>query len=963
MFGMDSKPIPHSFKSFESAQIHCALLALRLQHILLGIVLVIFVGIYFYNSNIFYPEIFPLWMTAAFVLLAISLVIEYFFILDRNLKTIHKNIFLYCSSFIAGLFCALSYYTINLDLEQMVKTDHLLLLASLILCVSATHLSAVLFLSYQYKHFLIFIIPACLPLLHLGYSLDHLPHASLLYPLALCVYLSFIFITAFLMSRSYRKNVNSLVELELLDQKYQSAHQHVRYMDKRLVEENRKYQLISEKMAQNNAIMEEKIKERLADIKKINERLERSHQNLELAHETAGIASWDWDIQNRCIETGNFTQLFGYNIQSVNYYIQYLDEFIHPDDIDNVKANMRQHLRGFTDRYDMTYRVLHQTEGWIWIHDLGRVIQRDEESKIPLRMVGIRRNIQHEKKAEERLNLSANVFKKMAQGIFVLDDKLRYVDANSYFLSLVKLTEQELIGRYIFDISKSHTNELKNLHVGILQQLLKKGEFDGELVETLQNGTEIPLWIHVNSIVDSQNRITQYIGIVTDLTERKNAEKKLSYLQTYDPLTDLPNRTYFNNKLFNYLSDFTKIKGKLAVIRINLDRFRYYNELLNQQGGDDLLKEVAFRLRRVSAEAAVVARLNADDFSVILEFEQSNQHVTEYCKRVIQIFDDTFKIGQQEFILTISIGIAIFPEHGRQMDSLNRHAEIALLDAKRIGGNTVRIYHHEKSLASEPRLKLESELRKAITNKELVIFLQPKFISDQKKIYGFEALVRWNHPEHGILPPAHFIPLAEETSLISDIGTQVLELACAQLKQWNDLGLSHLTISVNVVVQQIYREHLIEEIDYFVKKYGIQPSQLELEITETSLMENNECVRRVIEDLHQREIKISIDDFGIGYSSLSYLADYAFDVIKIDRSFINGIGSPSKEAIIRAIIAMAKAMNKSIIAEGVETQAHYDFLLKEGCDHMQGFLLGKPMPTDIATDLILSEQHAHSAKL
>lgn len=962
MFTMEQKT-NSSLPTLEDLSLHYALYMLRTQLFLLIVCLCAFSLIYFHHIDFFWSNRFYLWMTATGIFLLTGLAINYLLIFEHHIRNHLKSLFIYISVFIAGIFCALGYYTLNLAFGPFLNADNFSLIISIFLCLIIVHISATLFLTSNYKYFLTFIIPAFFPTIQIDNQLFSSYQHNLLYQLCVYIYLAFILISGFFISRSHKKFIKNTLYIKSIEDSNLSTHALNSNLEQQLQQKTDLCETIKAEMELNKNIMEEKVKERIIDIKTINARLERSHQNLEMAHEMAGIASWDWDIQNRCIETGNFIRLFGYNIQSVNYYIQYLHKFIHPDDIENVKLHMRSHLRGFLDRYEVVYRMFHQTEGWVWVHDLGRVIQRDPKSNIPLRMVGIRRNINNEKKAEEILTLSANVFKKMAQGIFVLDNQLRYIDANPYFLTLVGFTEQELIGRYIFEISANYTPQLQQFHAAILQQLLSKGEFDGEVIETLKTGKETPLWMHVNSIRDTQHKVTQYIGLVTDLTERKAAEEKLFYLRTYDALTDLPNRSYFNNKLHTYLNDSTNNKSKFAVIRINLDRFRYYNELLNQQGGDELLKEVATRLRRVSSDAAVIARLNADDFAAILEIEDSNIEVTEFCKSLIQAFDDTFRIKQQEFVMTISIGVAIFPEHGRQMDSLNTHAEIALLEAKRIGGNVIRIYHHDKHLVSEPRLKLESELRKAIQNNELLLYFQPKFHSKTQAIYGFEALIRWNHPEHGIIPPAQFIPLAEETSLISEIGKQVLEMACTQIKKWENAGFTKLIVSINVVVQQIYRGNLLDEIDFMIKKYDINPAQLEVEITETSLMENNENVRKVIDELHRRKIKIALDDFGIGYSALSYLANYSFDIIKIDRSFVNGIGNPNKEAIIRAIIAMSKAMNKQVVAEGIETQAHYQFLIKEGCDYLQGYLLGKPMPTDMATALLQENQREHFANL
>ncbi|MFC4951308.1 sensor domain-containing protein [Acinetobacter puyangensis] len=840
---------------------------------------------------------------------------------------------------------------LNIHLSDQINAEKMLFIGLIILCHITIQITALFFLTYHYKLFLVFIIPTLLPILQIHF-IDIASENKILYLICIYAYAIVILYLGYVISRSRIILMKSKISNEALEQESLRKQQLINHLSLELEEEKNRSELIKQELQRNNSLLEEKVQERTFDIERMNARLERSHQNLEMVHETAGIASWDWDIRNRLIDTSNFLKIFGYSIKNMDYYIHHLSNFIHCDDIEHVKHEMRHHLRGFTSRYEAVYRLYHKTEQWIWVHDMGRVVQRDPKTNKPIRMVGIRRNINNEKKAEERLKLSASVFKKAAQGIFILDEKLNYVDVNPYYLTLINLKEKQLLGRHVFDITQSNKPELQKTHLSILRQLMSKGEFEGEIIEELSDGKELPLWIHINAIYNTQNKIRQYIGIVTDLTERKNSEKRLSYLQTYDTLTDLPNRYYFNNQLHSYLTNSLKQLTQCAIIRINLDRFRYYNELLNHHGGDELLRQVANRLRQANAEAVVVARLNADDFSVILECGQNTNQITLHCEKLIAAFEEPFKINHQELIMTISIGVAIFPEHGRQMDSLNNHAELALLEAKRIGGNTIRIYHNEKRLSSASRVNLENELRRAIQQNELTVYYQPKFNAKTKTIDSFEALVRWNHPEHGIIPPAQFIPLAEETSLISTIGKIVLDMSCAQIKKWSDLGFKNISVSVNIVAQQIQRGNFIEEIDCTLKKYGISSRQLELEITETSIMENTDDVKHFMHQLRQREIKVSLDDFGTGYSSLAYLAQFSFDIIKIDRSFVSKIGTANQDAIVRAIIAMTKTMDKKAVAEGVETQAQYDFLMRESCDFLQGYLIGKPLPPQQATDFL-----------
>ncbi|MFU8926423.1 EAL and GGDEF domain-containing protein [Acinetobacter puyangensis] len=949
MLNMDAQNSPY-LKMLESLQLDESLKNFRIQLIFLSFFLTIILSLYLFNRH-YFNSYFTIWAIIATTLLIIGIIVNQLIILERSISNKTKTIFLYFSVILSGIFIALDIELTDIHLGNQINEGEILFIGNFILCHIIVQITALFFLTYHYKLFLAFIIPTLLPILKIHF-IDITSENKFLYIICMYAYAVVILYLGYIISGSRINLMKSKILNEALEQESLRKQQHINYLSLELEEEKKRAELIKQELQRNNNLLEEKVQERTSDIETMNARLERSHQNLEMVHETAGIASWDWDIRNRLIDTSNFLKIFGYSIKNMDHYIHHLSSFIHCDDIDQVKYEMRQHLRGFTTRYEAVYRIYHQTEQWIWVHDMGRVVQRDPKTNKPIRMVGIRRNINNEKKAKERLKLSANVFKKAAQGIFILDEKLNYVDVNPYYLNLIHLTEKQLLGRHVFDITQSNKPELQQIHLSILSQLMSKGEFEGEIIEELSDSTELPLWIHIHAIYDAQNKISQYIGIVTDLTERKTSEKRLSYLQNYDALTDLPNRYYFNNQLHSYLTNSLKQLTQCAVIRINLDRFRYYNELLNYHGGDELLRQVANRLRQANAEAVVVARLNADDFSVILECGQNTNQITLHCEKLIAAFEEPFKINHQELIMTISIGVAIFPEHGRQMDSLNNHAELALLEAKRIGGNTIRIYHNEKRLSSASRVNLENELRRAIQQNELTVYYQPKFNAKTKTIDSFEALVRWNHPEHGIIPPAQFIPLAEETSLISNIGKIVLDISCAQIKKWSDLGFKNISVSVNIVAQQIQRGNFIEEIDCTLEKYGISSCQLELEITETSIMENSGDVKQFMHQLRQRKIKVSLDDFGTGYSSLAYLAQFPFDIIKIDRSFVSKIGAANQDAIVRAIIAMTKTMDKKVVAEGLETQAQYNFLIREGSDFLQGYLIGKPMPAEQATDFL-----------
>lgn len=712
------------------------------------------------------------------------------------------------------------------------------------------------------------------------------------------------------------------------------------------------------KLQQTNQRLEEKVRERTFDIQQINASLERSKQSLEMAHQTAGIGSWDWDIKTRNIQTTNFDQILGYQNEEINEYSGNIRRLIHPEDFPKVRAAISTHLRNQSERYESVYRIRHKQGYWVWVHDLGRVIQRDPTTRKPLRMVGIRRNINDEKLVAERLKLSASVFERAAEGIFILDSKLHYLDINPRFEEIMGLARDDVIGRHVFS-AQHYTEKIQKQHAEILKLLMYKGEFEGEIVERDAKGEELPLWIHINCIKNEEDRITHYIGILSDLTQRKNDERRLSYLSNYDALTDLPNRNLFKTQLHQLMIGSHDRKEKFALMRLNIDRFRFLNDSLQNDGGDILLQQVAQRLLSLNADSLMVARLGGDDFAIIYESNRfRNSDIKAQCKKIMQAFEQPFTVTEQELIVTLSIGIAMYPEHGRQVDSLSNHAEKALQDAKRLGGNTARFYIQDERVPASNRVNLENALRKALINDEFVVYYQPKINIASGKVTSFEALVRWQHPEHGLVPPVQFIPLAEETSLISNIGEVVLKKTCQQIKAWLALGFHDIKISVNVVAQQIQRGNLIDEIDDILNTYQISPSSLELEITESSLMDDSEVASEVLQQLKARGITIALDDFGTGYSSLSYLGQYPIDVLKIDRSFVSKIGTHChQEAIVRAILAMGHSLNMEVVAEGVETEAHANFLIHEGCDILQGYLISKPLSSADATVFL---QQAHS---
>ncbi len=663
-------------------------------------------------------------------------------------------------------------------------------------------------------------------------------------------------------------------------------------------------------------------------------------QQSPFAHETAGIRPWDWDIEKQKLEITFFDQQK--QTQNTPLHLKSILERIHPNDRKLFDERLKEHLEGKSDHFNITFRILRRNGSWRWIHDVGRVISRDPKTNKALRMVGMTRDIHQEKKDQEHLRLSAIVLEQAAEGIFILDEKLNYIEVNPYYEKLTGFSKSELLSQQLFNITINQKLQQQQFHDSITQQLLKTGEYMGQFDEKFTSGKSVYLWLHINAVKDEYNQIINYIGFARDLTDQKRQEQHLSYLKNYDSLTHLPNRFYYYNQLHQYLVNPSYSFKNLALIRINIDRFRAFNEFLNNDSGDELLKQFAQRLRLTNINAILVAYLNGDDFAIIYEISPIHPNIEQYCQNILQALNAPFYIDEQEYFITASIGVACFPEHGRQIDHLNNHAEQALSEAKRLGGNTIS-YYCNKTTNPYKTADLEQELRKAIQNDEFVVYYQPKINLNDKSIKGFEALIRWQHPEKGLVMPNMFIPFAERSSLISDIGKVVLDKVGKQLQEWKKAGYADVRVSVNIVAQQIHRGLLLSDLDEVLDTYHLDGSNLELEITESALLDNTDNVKKLLHSIKERNISIALDDFGTGYSSLAYLTEYPIDVLKIDRAFVSKIGDQKQEAIVNAMIAMGKSMGLKLVAEGVETEEQVIYLQKQQCDFLQGFFFSRPL--------------------
>jgi diguanylate cyclase (GGDEF)-like protein len=432
--------------------------------------------------------------------------------------------------------------------------------------------------------------------------------------------------------------------------------------------------------------------------------------------------------------------------------------------------------------------------------------------------------------------------------------------------------------------------------------------------------------------------------------ERKRTEQSIQVLANYDSLTQLPNRELLQDRMTQAIAQATRQQTLVGLLLLDLDRFKLVNDTLGHDFGDELLKEVASRVKSCIRASDTLSRLGGDEFVVILNGIETASDAAKVARKVIDTLSRPIVLNGHEVVVTGSIGISLFPNDGIDRNALLSNADVAMYRAKEQGRNHFQFYTEGMNAATIERLTLENDLRHAVERDELVLHYQPLLELASGRITGVEALVRWQHPEQGMIPPIQFIPLAEETGLIASIGTWVLREACAQMKRWINDGADPMVVSVNLSSHQFHREDMLRTVTEALEQTGLDPSLLSLEITESSLMVNPDEAVVTLCLLHSMGVGISIDDFGTGYSSLGYLKRFPISTLKIDRSFINDLTeNPEDSAIVRAVLAMAHSLSIGVVAEGVETEYQLEFLREAGCDIIQGYHLSKPLsPEDYA---------------
>ena len=567
-------------------------------------------------------------------------------------------------------------------------------------------------------------------------------------------------------------------------------------------------------------------------------------------------------------------------------------------------------------------------------------------------MLTIARDITERHLMQEKLQLAATVFENTAEGVLITDIDQRISAVNRAFSEITGYSEIEALGQTPRLLASGQHDSA--FYAALWHQLTDEGHWQGEIYNKRKNGELYPSWLTISAVRNAEREITHFVAVFADISSIKHAQAELDYQAHHDPLTGLPNRTLFENRLQAVLTCGQLSNRQGAVLFLDLDRFKHINDSLGHPVGDLLLKGIAQRLKEQVRDVDTVARLGGDEFIILLPGLHKPSDASTIANKLLECFNAPFQAGEHEFFTSASIGISLYPHDGSDVATLIRNADAAMYRSKAKGRNRVEVYTRDLTAQASERVALEHELRRAIERNEMSLCFQPKLSLQTQTLVGAEALIRWSHPTFGEVPPEHFIHLAEENGTILQLGDWVLEQACRQMQAWKQRYEPFGPLSINLAGAQLRQPNLARRIEALLKQHQLKAGDLQLEITENFIMSQAEEALAVLHQLKKLGVQLAIDDFGTGYSSLSYLKRLPLDILKIDKSFIRGLpDDPHDAAIARAIIALGRSMQLTIIAEGVENQAQQRFLATEGCEQIQGYIVSLPLlPEEFAAQFL-----------
>ena len=698
------------------------------------------------------------------------------------------------------------------------------------------------------------------------------------------------------------------------------------------------------KLQELNKKLESKVEIAVDKSNKLSERLE-----LALLGNHDGI--WDWNIvDNSLYYSSRWKEMLGYSDDELpNEYASW-ETNVHPDDLEETYAGLQKNIDGETEYYEGTHRMKHKNGSWVWILDRGKAIFDDTGKAV--RMIGTHTDITKQKNIELELIDKKRDFQAIYEGskeaIAILDEESNFLQVNDAYMEMTGMSEEELLATSCIALSAPEDVERSIKIVGIV---LESGFIkDYEKRCRLKDGS----YVSVNMSISRLDNPTRLLISVRDVTKQKEAEDKLKeqknilhYQAHHDALTGLPNRTLLNDRLEQAIEKAKRSKTSMALLFIDLDHFKEINDSLGHEMGDKVLTEVTQKLKETIRDEDTLARLGGDEFTIILEGIAEGHDASVLAQKLLKVLSKPLNIEGHELYVSSSIGISLYPDDGTSAQNLLKYADSAMYKAKDNGRNSFQFYSAEMTELAFEKVVMEAALRSAVINEEFVVYYQAQVDAPSNKLIGMEALVRWQHPTMGMISPDKFIPLAERTGLIVELDRLVMKIAMNQITEWYKKGLDPGSLAINLAVKQLKKDDFIEMFKKMMKEIECKPEWLEFEVTEGQIMTNPEEAVKILKQISDLGIELAIDDFGTGYSSLSYLKKLPIDKLKIDQSFVRDLPDDEEDAgITKAVIALAKSLNLKIIAEGVETKEQKEFLVKHGCNNIQGYYYSKPISAD-----------------
>jgi len=664
-------------------------------------------------------------------------------------------------------------------------------------------------------------------------------------------------------------------------------------------------------------------------------------KRLELSLWGSGDLMWDWDLVTNHMHHSEHWKQFDYKGLNEEELLK-----VHPKDRDKVTQRLAAHLAGDTEFFEASYRIkrIDDPDCWIWIIDRAKVVTRTVDDK-PLRMAGTIRDITLLKNAEVRLNLQANVMSNISDAIYVMDLNFNIVEVNKAFSQITGFS---------FDLVRNNKRIFSSYQGGVAEQIqkrLKNGlNWVGEVKALKPNHDCYHIELHANPMLDNDNEISHYVVAFSDITQRKNTELELRNLSNIDPLTKLPNRSYFQYAHRNLI----RRKERHALLIMDIDNFKKINDSMGHDEGDKLLCFIAERIdTRINCQH-LLCRLGGDEFALLLEDVDEISTITQVLYEIERAMQDPFELNDEILVMNCSVGVAIYPNDGETTENMLQSADTAMYHAKSETGFSYQFFNPSMNESAVRRLRVESLIRQALKNDWFEVYYQPKIDLKTGSLMGMEALVRLAHPEHGVISPSEFIPVAEDTGLIIAIGEKVLDRACYATQQWRKNGLFSGRVAVNLAARQFAQEDLIQRIDHVLECTQLPLANLELEITESTVIEDPELAITTMQKLADKGIHLALDDFGTGYSSLSYLKRFPIHTLKIDKAFIDDLTDERNERhMVASIISIAHSMGLSVVAEGVEEKEQLDALRELDCETIQGFYFSRPLSEQDFTSYLL----------